>query len=59
MMSFESFMTATEYDNEEYYLLGHALGGYLATLYALKRPEKIIKLILCTPLGIPRKPVNF
>lgn len=39
--------------NEEYYLAGHSLGGYLSTEFALKYPNQIKKLILLSPVGIP------
>ncbi|KAI8639561.1 Alpha/Beta hydrolase protein [Parasitella parasitica] len=34
-------------------LFGHSLGGYFATCYALKYPERVEKLILVSPAGIP------
>ncbi|KAI8991675.1 Alpha/Beta hydrolase protein [Mycotypha africana] len=34
-------------------LFGHSLGGYFAACYALKYPEKVEKLILVSPAGIP------
>lgn len=37
-------------------LCGHSLGGYLATAYALKHPDKVEHLILASPAGVPRKP---
>jgi cardiolipin-specific phospholipase len=45
--------------NGEYYLAGHSLGGYLATVFALKYPQNIKKLLLLSPVGIPEKPVAF
>ncbi|KAF2635529.1 alpha/beta-hydrolase [Massarina eburnea CBS 473.64] len=41
---------------ERFTLLGHSLGGYLATAYALKYPGRINKLILASPVGIPEDP---
>ena len=46
-------------ENEEYYLAGHSLGGYLSTEFALKYPQQIKKLILLSPVGIPQRPKNF
>ncbi|CAG8479626.1 3128_t:CDS:2 [Paraglomus occultum] len=37
-------------------LLGHSLGGYLAAVYALKYPERVERLILVSPIGIPENP---
>ena len=33
------------------YLVGHSFGGYLATCYAEKYPERIEKLVLLSPAG--------
>ncbi|CAI2180319.1 6437_t:CDS:2 [Funneliformis geosporum] len=39
-------------------LLGHSLGGYLAAVYAIKYPMHVEKLILVSPVGVPRNPQN-
>ncbi|KAJ6516143.1 alpha/beta-hydrolase [Mycena sanguinolenta] len=41
---------------EKVTLIGHSLGGYLSTVYALKYPERVHKLILLSPAGVPRNP---
>jgi len=41
---------------EKITLIGHSLGGYLSTVYALKYPERVNKLILLSPAGVPRDP---
>lgn len=41
---------------ERFTLLGHSLGGYLAVSYALKYPGHLNKLILASPVGIPKDP---
>ncbi|KAF7353005.1 hypothetical protein MVEN_01268100 [Mycena venus] len=41
---------------EKMTLIGHSLGGYLSTVYALKYPERVNKLILLSPAGVPRDP---
>jgi cardiolipin-specific phospholipase len=41
---------------ERFTLLGHSLGGYLAVSYALKYPGHLNKLILASPVGIPKNP---
>jgi len=43
---------------EKFYLLGHSFGGYLSAVYTLKYPERIIRLILADPWGVPKKPEN-
>ncbi|EIM24059.1 alpha/beta-hydrolase [Wallemia mellicola CBS 633.66] len=37
-------------------LIGHSLGGYISTVYALKYPEHVKKLILVSPIGFPKNP---
>ena len=37
-------------------LMGHSLGGYLCTGYALKYPQRVEKLILVSPAGVPEPP---
>jgi cardiolipin-specific phospholipase len=36
--SIEAWMKISGYRNEEYTLLGHSFGGYMATHYAIKYP---------------------
>jgi pimeloyl-ACP methyl ester carboxylesterase len=36
-------------------LCGHSLGGYMATVYALKYPERVSRLVLLSPVGVPEK----
>lgn len=38
---------------ERMVLVGHSMGGYLATHYALQYPNRVSKLILASPVGIP------
>ncbi|KAH6915391.1 abhydrolase domain-containing protein 4 [Coprinopsis sp. MPI-PUGE-AT-0042] len=37
-------------------LIGHSLGAYLSVAYTLKYPERVAKLILLSPAGVPRGP---
>lgn len=37
-------------------LVAHSLGGYLAVRYANKYPDKVDKLILVSPVGVPKNP---
>lgn len=57
--SIEAWMQATGYKSEKYFLLGHSLGGYLSTCFALRYPENLEKLILMSPVGVPPKPDGF
>jgi cardiolipin-specific phospholipase len=41
---------------ERMQLVGHSLGGYLGTAYALKYPHRVSRLILVSPAGVPRDP---
>jgi cardiolipin-specific phospholipase len=42
--------------SKPFILVGHSLGGYLSTVYASKYPENVRKLVLLSPVGIPRAP---
>lgn len=37
-------------------LVGHSLGGYLSAAYTLRYPDRVSKLILLSPAGIPINP---
>jgi cardiolipin-specific phospholipase len=40
---------------EKFVLVGHSMGGYLSALYALRHPQKVRKLILASPVGLPEQ----
>ncbi|KAF8165009.1 Alpha/Beta hydrolase protein [Crassisporium funariophilum] len=37
-------------------LIGHSLGAYFSVAYALRYPDRVSKLILLSPAGVPRGP---
>lgn len=37
-------------------LIGHSLGAYFSVAYALRYPDRVTKLILLSPAGVPRDP---
>ncbi|KAF9057304.1 Alpha/Beta hydrolase protein [Panaeolus papilionaceus] len=41
---------------KEMTLIGHSLGAYFSVAYALKYPDRVNKLILLSPAGVPRGP---
>ncbi|KAF8803840.1 alpha/beta-hydrolase [Phlegmacium glaucopus] len=38
-------------------LIGHSLGAYFSVAYALRYPDRVTKLILLSPAGVPRAPI--
>lgn len=55
--SLEQFRRAKSY--EQFILLGHSFGGYVAACYAHKYPSHIRSLVLLSPVGIPAKPKDY
>ncbi|KAI5779213.1 Alpha/Beta hydrolase protein [Geopyxis carbonaria] len=41
---------------DKFTLLGHSFGGYLSVRYCLKYPERVNKVILASPVGVPEDP---
>lgn len=41
---------------EKMTLIGHSLGAYFSVVYALKYPQRVERLILLSPAGVPRGP---
>lgn len=38
---------------ERFELVGHSLGGYLSAVFALRHPDRVSRLVLVSPVGIP------
>ena len=58
-MSIEAWMQTNGYkegNDSEYVLLGHSTGGYIAAQYAMQYPEKITRVVLMSPVGLPARP---
>ena len=39
-------------------LVGHSLGAYLSVVYALRFPERVARLVLLSPAGVPHDPAE-
>ena len=52
--SLESWRQAVGLD--KMVLVGHSLGGYLASAYAVRYPNRVAGLVLVSPAGIPHGP---
>lgn len=46
-------------DLKDFYLAGHSFGGFICGHYAIKYPQYIKKLLMLSPVGLPKRPDNF
>lgn len=46
-------------DLKGFYLAGHSFGGYICGHYALKYSHNIKKLLMLSPVGMPKRPEDF
>ena len=46
-------------DITNFFICGHSLGGYLATLYTIKYQHHVKKIFLISPIGFSEKPKDF
>lgn len=44
---------------EKFHLVAHSFGGFVSTVYSIKYPQHVDKLILMSPAGYSRIPENF
>ena len=54
--SLEKWRLAMKMD--EMVLLGHSLGGYVSSAYAIRYPQRVRHLVLADPWGFPTRPPN-
>ena len=45
-------------ESDKFYLLGHSMGGIFASHFTLAHPDRILKLILLSPVGISECGLN-
>eukprot|EP00941_MAST-03F_sp_MAST-3F-sp1_P006345 g6345.t1 len=44
---------------DKFVLAGHSIGGYTSVVYAERHPNRVAKLILISPVGLPETPENY
>lgn len=44
---------------EKFTVIAHSMGGYLASAYATRYPDRVKKLVLVSPAGVPRSPFSI
>ncbi|KAF4654875.1 Alpha/beta hydrolase domain-containing protein 4 [Perkinsus chesapeaki] len=56
LVAFLEWLDHITIDEEPVVLVGHSLGGYLATCFAIRYPHRVSRLVLLSPIGLPVAP---
>lgn len=51
-------MSKQEANFDKFHLVGHSMGAFIASCFALQFPHKVLSLVLASPVGLPRAPAQ-